>query len=63
MIAATFREKVLLEMHRRNLTWSELADLCGYHRVSLSRWLHGRQESPRLRHAIALALSIPPEES
>jgi|GEM_PF-5490921 len=63
MIAATFREKVLLEMHRRKMTWSELADCCGYHRVSISRWLNGRQESPRLRHAIALALGIPPDET
>ena len=60
MLEMSFRERVVLEMHRRNLTWSELADRCGYHRVSLSRWLHGRQESPHLRRAIASALSIPP---
>jgi len=62
MTATTFREKVLLAMYRRQMTWSQLAMHCGYHRVSLSRWFNGRQESPRLAHAIAMALGLSPDE-
>ena len=62
MKATTFREKVLLAMYRQQMTWSQLAERCGYHRVSLSRWFNGRQESDRLTRAIALALGLPTDE-